>query len=76
LVAGRQEPLLDRYAVHQGAGGRFQIREEEAFILSSYLAVEAGNRRIVNANRVGGIPAYQQRWREAEFGFSEGTTER
>jgi hypothetical protein len=76
LVTGTQKALLDGDAVDEGAGGRFEVREQEAFILAGYLAMKARDGRIVNTNWVGGVSAYQQRRREAEFGLSEGTTER
>jgi len=76
LVAWTQKPLLDGNAVDVGTGSGFQIREQEALILSRYLAVQGRDGRIVDTDQVGGASSDRQRRGEAEFGLSEGTTER
>src|ERR1700737_2527546 len=75
LIAGTEDALLDGNAVDERAGRGVQVSEQEAFILAGDLAVEGRDRRIFDANWIGGVSADRQRRGEPEFRFSEGAGE-
>jgi hypothetical protein len=58
LVARSKQPLLDWDAIYECSGRRFQVREQEAFVLPRDLAVKGRDTRVVDANRVGGVSTY------------------